>query len=669
MTKFKQFLLLIVMLLCSLPVLQAWGADHKQYSLSSPDSRLTTRIQVGEQLTYEVSLDGRTVLTPSALAMTLDDGTVWGGSKSRVAGVRTGGADEMVPSPFYRATEVRNHYRSLTLRFNGGWSVEFRAYNEGVAYRFKSTRKGHYCVTHEEAAFRFPEAAVATVPYVNPRSEDTFYTSFENTYVSKPIHQLDDNRLMFLPVVVDAGNGVKVLLSESDLISYPGMYLRKAEGGLEGVFAPYPKSVKQGGHNNLQMVVQERESYIARVEGARDFPWRMAVVSDDDRTFAATHLSYLLASPSKLTDTSWIKPGKTAWDWWNDWNLDGVDFETGVNNATYYNYVDFAARCGLEYVILDEGWAVNLQADLMQVVSEIDLPALVKYANAKGVGIVLWAGYHAFDRDMENVCAHYAQMGVKGFKVDFMDRDDQPMTEFVYRAAETCARHHLLLDLHGMYKPAGMNRTWPNVLNFEGVYGLENVKWTPFEKGDQVTYDVTMPFIRQAAGPVDYTQGAMRNAVKENFYPNNSEPMSQGTRCRQLALYMVLDSPFSMLADTPQQFDRNPECRDFIAAVPTVWDETRVLQGEMGSYIVVARRSGDDWYVGGITNWDVRDVTLDASFLTAGANYRGDLFVDGVNAHRCGIDFRLKPVSLQQGGSLKLHLAPGGGFALHLKKQ
>lgn len=665
MLKWKLFLMT---LWCALPLL-AGGAASKSYSLSSPDGRLTVNVAVGERITYEVKHQDRTVMTASALSMTLDDGTVWGGPKSRLTGVRTGGADEKVPSPFYRASEVRNQYRSLALRFQGGWSVEFRAYNDGVAYRFLTTRKGSYCVMNEEAAFRFPEEAVATVPYVNPRSEDTFFTSFENTYVSQPIQQLDDHRLMFSPLVVDAGNGVKVLLSEADLLSYPGMFLRKAEGGLDGVFAPYPKRLEQGGHNNLQMVVQEREAYIARVEGARSFPWRLAVVSDDDRTLAASHLCYLLASPSQLTDLSWIKPGKTAWDWWNDWNLEGVDFETGVNNATYYNYVDFAARCGVEYVILDEGWAVNLQADLMQVVPEIDLPALVKYADAKGVGIVLWAGYQAFNRDMEKVCKHYAQMGVKGFKVDFMDRDDQPMTEFVWRAAETCARYHLLLDLHGMYKPAGFNRTWPNVLNFEGVYGLENVKWTPFEKGDQVKYDVTMPFIRQASGPVDYTQGAMRNAVKENFYPSNSEPMSQGTRCRQLALYMVLDSPFSMLADTPQQFDRHPDCRDFIAAVPTVWDETQVLQGTLGEQIVVARRSGNTWYVGGLTDWTARDVEIDGSFLPQGSTYAGTLFSDGINAHRIGTDYRTSSVTLNHEGKLRIHLAPGGGFALKLQAQ
>lgn len=288
------------------------------------------------------------------------------------------------------------------------------------------------------------------------------------------------------------------------------------------------------------MIVKEREAYIAKVSGKRAFPWRMAIIAKQDKELVESNLSYLLATPSCLEDISWIKPGKVAWEWWNDWNLDGVAFKTGVNTETYKAYIDYAASNHVEYVILDEGWAVNLKADLMQIVPELDLKGLIDYAKSKNVGIILWAGYYAFERDMENVCRHYAEMGVKGFKVDFMDRDDQEMVDFNYRAAQTCAKYKLLLDLHGMYKPSGLNRTYPNVLNFEGVHGLENMKWSS-KNVDQVKYDVMIPFIRQVAGPIDYTQGAMRNAVKESYYPCYSEPMSQGTRCRQLALYVILN--------------------------------------------------------------------------------------------------------------------------------
>ena len=360
----------------------------------------------------------------------------------------------------------------------------------------------------------------------------------------------------------------------------------------------------------------------------------------------------------EITSEEWIKIVEMHAE-------DGVDFQTGVNNDTYEAYIDFASEHGIEYVILDEGWAVNLKADLMQVVPSLDLPALVRYAASKHVGIILWAGYHAFARDMEQVCSHYAAMGVKGFKVDFMDRDDQQMTDFCRRAAETCAKYRLVLDLHGMYKPAGMNRTYPNVLTFEGVNGLEQLKWSPASH-DQVEYDVQIPFLRQVAGPMDYTQGAMRNASKGNYFPCNSEPMSQGTRCRQLALYVVFDSPLNMLCDSPSNYMREPESLDFIASIPTVWDETLVLQGKMGEYIVTARRKGDVWYVGGITDWAARDIELDCSFL-GNRTYRATLFRDGANAHRAGRDYKRETLQLDRDSKLKLHLAPGGGFALKLE--
>lgn len=546
----------------------------------------------------------------------------------------------------------------------------FRAYNDGVAYRFVNHAKKPFCILNEEVDYRFPADVTASVPYVNAGKDGDyngqFHNSFENVYTTAPISQLNKERLMFLPLVVQATPEVKVCITETDLNNYPGLYLTNAKGSnsLSGIQAPYPKTMKQGGHNNLQMRVQTREEYIAKVDGPRNFPWRVAVVTTRDTQLAASNLSYLLAEPSKLSDTSWIKPGKVAWEWWNDWNLCGVDFKTGVNNATYKAYIDFASQYGIEYVILDEGWAVNLKADLMQVVKEIDLKELVDYAAARNVGIILWAGYYAFERDMENVCRYFSEMGVKGFKVDFMDRDDQLMTDFNHRAAAMCAKYHLILDLHGTHKPAGLNRTYPNVLNFEGVHGLEQMKWRP-AGFDQITYDVMIPFIRQVAGPMDYTQGAMRNATRENYYPSNSEPMSQGTRCHQLAMYIVLESPFNMLCDSPSNYMREPESTSFIAQVPTVWDETVVLDGKMGEYIITARRKGDTWFVGGLNNWDARDVEVDLSFLSSGS-HKAVLFKDGVNAHRTARDYKREEVSVSSAQPLKVHLAPGGGFTLQI---
>ena len=652
---------------CALFALSVQG--QKQLLLSSPDGKLKSTITVGDKLTYDISCNGQQVLAPSPISATLDNGKVWG-DKARLSKVTEKKNDTQIDAPFYRSSCVRDYYNELTLRFKGDYSVVFRAYNDGVAYRFVNHAKKPFCILNEEVDYRFPADVTASVPYVNAGKDGDyngqFHNSFENVYTTAPISQLNKERLMFLPLVVQATPEVKVCITETDLNNYPGLYLTNAKGSnsLSGIQAPYPKTMKQGGHNNLQMRVQTREEYIAKVDGPRNFPWRVAVVTTRDTQLAASNLSYLLAEPSKLSDTSWIKPGKVAWEWWNDWNLCGVDFKTGVNNATYKAYIDFASLYGIEYVILDEGWAVNLEADLMQVVKEIDLKELVDYAAARNVGIILWAGYYAFERDMENVCRYFSEMGVKGFKVDFMDRDDQLMTDFNHRAAAMCAKYHLILDLHGTHKPAGLNRTYPNVLNFEGVHGLEQMKWRP-AGFDQITYDVMIPFIRQVAGPMDYTQGAMRNATRENYYPSYSEPMSQGTRCHQLAMYIVLESPFNMLCDSPSNYMREPESTSFIAQVPTVWDETVVLDGKMGEYIITARRKGDTWYVGGLNNWDARDVEVDLSFLSSGS-HKAVLFKDGVNAHRTACDYKREEVSVSSAQPLKVHLAPGGGFTLQI---
>jgi hypothetical protein len=436
---------------------------------------------------------------------------------------------------------------------------------------------------------------------------------------------------------------------------------------LKAVHAPYPKVKEQGGHNQLQMLVKERENYIAKTSGTRSFPWRAFIISRNDKELADCDMVYRLASPSRVNDISWIKPGKVAWDWWNDWNLYGVDFRAGINNPTYKYYIDFAAEHGIEYVILDEGWAVNLQADMMQVIPEIDLQELVDYGKSKNVGIILWAGYWAFARDMENVVKHYSDMGVKGFKVDFLDRDDQEMVNFVYEASEVCAKYKMLVDFHGVFKPTGLQRTYPNVLNYEGVNGLEQLKWSP-ESYDMVTYDVTIPFIRMIAGPMDYTQGAMRNAVKGNYCPVNSEPMSQGTRCRQLATYVIFESPFNMLCDAPSNYRREKECTEFISNIPTIWDETVSLDGKVSEYVAIARRHGNDWYIGVLTNWTPRELDLDLSFLGEG-DYILELFKDGINADRAARDYKKEVIPVPANRKLRIRMAPGGGYAARIQKR
>ena len=638
---------------------------QKSYQLQSPDKKLQAVVTVGDDIRFSFTHDGTEVLAASPISMTLQNGVVLGAGP-KVSKVLKAAVDKVIPSPFYKKTEVQDIYNEMTLSFRGNYGLVFRMYNDGLAYRFTTKMKNDIVVVDEEADYTFSSDHMAFAPYVNSKKatfEEQFMNSFEQPYVHEPITKLNSKRLMILPLLVELDGGKKLCITEADLEDYPGMFLNNSTDKpvLKPIFASYPKVKKQGGHNNLQMLVEEREDYIAKTSGTRAFPWRVFIVSENDKQLADCDMVYRLASPCRLQDVSWVKPGKVAWDWWNDWNIYDVDFRAGINTETYKYYIDFAAEHGIEYVILDEGWSVNMAADLMQVIPEIDIPELVNYGKSKNVGIILWAGYHAFDRDMEKVVKHYSNMGVKGFKVDFMDRDDQEMVDFNYRAAETCAKHKLILDLHGTYKPAGMNRTYPNVLNFEGVHGLEQMKWSPAV--DQMKYDVIIPFIRQVAGPMDYTQGAMRNAAKGNYYPCNSEPMSQGTRCHQLAMYVILESPFNMLCDAPSNYMREPESLDFIANIPTVWDESITLDGKIGEYIVTARRHGN---VGGMTNWDARDIEVDLSFLKEKGK-TVTLFKDGINAHRSGRDYKKENIKLNDKDKVKIHLAPGGGFAMKIE--
>ncbi len=662
---FKTFLATVTLgIIC--PVLTF--ANDGSYQVKSPDGHLSASVVVGTSISYTVATDTQQLIAPSNISMTLSEGVVFG-QNDKVKKVIRKSVDNTLPTVIYKKSEVRDNYNEMTLVFKE-FSLIFRAYDEGIAYRFKSSLKGDYNVISEQAEFAFDKDWEAFIPYIHRDGqslEQQFYNSFENTYTVNALSQWNKEKLAFAPVAVAADEGVKVLITEADLMNYPGMFFYNAGSTpkLTGVFAGYPKEIKQGGHNMLQGEVQSREDFIAKASGAESFPWRIIMVSRQDAELAVNDMVWKLATPQDASvDYSWVRPGKVAWDWWNDWNVYDVDFRAGINNDTYKYYIDFAAAHGLQYVILDEGWAVNLKADLMQVVPEIDLEMLCQYAQERGVGLILWAGYYAFDRDMENVCAHYSKMGIKGFKIDFMDRDDQLMVDFHRRAAEMASRYHLMVDFHGTYKPTGLSRTYPNVVNYEGVYGLEQLKWG---KRDQVTYDVTVPFIRMAAGPMDYTQGAMRNATKSNYRPVNSEGMSQGTRCRQLAEYVIFDSPVNMLCDSPSNYMREPLCTKYIAECPCVWDESLPINGEIGKYISLARRSGDVWYVGSLTGWDARDLELDLSFLGDG-EWTMEIFKDGINADRAARDFKHEVLAVPADRKVNIHMAPGGGWTARITR-
>ena len=647
----------------------AYAAAPRHFELASPDGHLRLGVDAGPQITYTLNRDGVSVMAPSGLSVQLADGTAYDGSVRFEKALRRS-VDDSFATPVYKRATVRDHFNELTLRYKT-FDLVFRAYDAGVAWRFVSRAKAGFTVRDEQAEFRFAEDVEATVPYVRHDSQaDPYLNSFETYYQIHPLSAWKDD-IALLPTSFAMRNGWRVNITESDLLDYPGMYLKHLGGtALGGVYPPYPKEVVQGGHNRLQGIVRSKEDFIATQPAGAALPWRIVAVATSDVRLLDSDLAYVLGRPAADTDWSWVKPGKVAWDWWNDWNLYGVDFRAGINTQTYTYYIDFAAAPGIEYVILDEGWAVNLQADLFQVVPEIDLPEIVDYAEAKGVGIILWAGYWAMNRDIEGICKHYSEMGVKGFKVDFMNRDDQQMVQFFTRVAETAARYHLLVDFHGAFKPAGLQRPYPNVINHEGVNGLEQMKWAAAGT-DQVTYDVQIPFIRMFAGPLDYTQGAMRNATRGNYRPVNSEPMSQGTRCRQLAEYVIFEAPLTMLCDSPSNYLAEPECLQWMAEVPTVWDETVALAGRVGDYAAIARRKGDTWYVGAMTDWEARELEIDLrAFLPAG-RYEVEIFRDGPNADRAARDYVRQTQTVTVAAErhiLPVRMAPGGGWTARFRK-
>ncbi len=638
---------------------------QKTVQLKSPDNLLEIDVRIGEQTTYSVKHKGETILFPSAIAMRLIDGKDFG-VNSKLTKIIRNTVNQKMASPFYKRSEITDNYNEVTLVFKEEFNLVFRAYNEGIAYRFVSTGKNDFIIENEEANFEFYTTDRAYIPYVRPswlEKHDQFENSFENIYTHQQITEWETDRLAFSPLLVARSDGKKICIAEGDLENYPGMFLHNPDKSttLKGIFAPYPKHSERGGYNQMQWVIKEREAYIAKCNAKTNFPWRIIIVSSSDKELADNDMVYKLASPSRIDDVSWIKPGKVAWEWWNDWNLFNVNFKTGINNETYKHYIDFASKNGIEYIIMDEGWSVK-GADLFTVIPEINLKELVDYGKERNVGIMLWAGYYLFDVNMEAVCKHYSELGIKGFKIDFMDRDDQLSVDFHYRSAAMAAKYKLLVNFHGTYKPTGLQRTYPNAINFEGVYGLEQLKFDS-RNLDQVTYDVTIPFIRQIAGPMDYTQGAMLNANKQNFRPINSEPMSQGTRCRQLAEYIVFESPLGMLCDSPSNYENEVECLKFITSIPTVWNNTISLDGKVGEYIVIARQKGNEWYVAGLTNWDSRQIELDLSFLGSD-NFKVELFKDGINADKSARDYKRELLTIPSNKKMIVPVASGGGFVM-----
>ena len=646
--------LLAASVLLQLSLLAAAVMGQSNPSVHSPDGRIAIQVSAGERLNYSVSLNGKALLQDSAISLKIDQQTL--GLRTRVLAAKQRSVDQTIaPAVRQKFASIREHYNELRLEMDGHYAVVFRAYNEGVAYRIEtSLPQPEVKIYSEEVSLNF--AGDYSVYYPQ---EDSFFSHNERKFPYLPLKEVAPAAIASLPAVVDTRDGVKLAIAEADVDDYPGLWLRgNGNNSLTAVFPPYP--LKETLSRDRDYKVTETADYIALTNGTRTLPWRVIGLAEKDGDLITNQLVYLLARPSQVPDTTWIKPGKVAWDWWNANNIDGVDFKSGINTKTYEYYIDFASKYGIEYIILDEGWyKLGHQLD---VVPAMNIEELVAYGRQKHVGIILWTVWKTLDDQLEPALDQFEKWGVKGIKVDFMQRDDQKVMNFYTRVCREAAKRRLLVDFHGAIRPATMTRTWPNLISTEGVKGLENNKWS-----EDVTpeHDVTLPFTRMFLGPMDYTPGAMRNATKASFAKVFNQPMSQGTRCHQLAMYVIYESPLQMLADTPSNYLREPAAMEFLGPVPSVWDETKVLEAKIGDYLIVARRKGREWYVGAMTDWTAREFEIDFSFLPEG-RFQIDAYQDGVNADRYGSDYQRTKSPVTRSTKMKIKLAEGGGWAARI---
>lgn len=671
---------LFIILLCLSTSIEV--SAQKSYNLNSPNGQLHLTIKADKQLSWSLRYADQQVLAPSVMAIERTDyqnakklSTF--GQDVKVKKENRTSVNQTFATPFYKKSEVRDCYNQLILKCADGYSIEFRAYNNAAAYRFVSEQNHPYIVKNEVAEFNFTQDYPAFIPYSTMKNSGERYCySFESFYDEQNLSEMYVDSMAIYPFMVSMEQGRRAVVMENDLMDYPGMFLKRnpnKKHALIAEYAPFPTEVKISGRNKFNLQPVKRANYIARIEQPRrTFPWRTVLITEKDIQLLDNDIAQCLAPACRLSDTSWIKPGKVAWDWWNGWGLENVDFVAGINNSTYKKYIDFANANKLEYIVIDDGWC-GTESLLNNINPNINLKELVAYGEKKNVGIILWSTWRNIamnaTESMEHIMAHYETIGIKGFKVDFFDRDDQQVLVSISEMAECAARHHLLLDLHG-FKPTGIQRAYPNIVNFEGVKGLENCKWMKVvdnvPEQDFPRNDVLITYLRQLIGPMDYTPGAMMNATQKQFRPINDRPMSQGTRVHQMAMYTLYESPLQMLCDSPSRYAKEQECTEFIAAVPTTFDETIALDGKVGEYAVMARRKGDVWYIAALNNWQARDITIDFSFLNE--HHKAIIFSDGVNAHRQATDYRREICQITASSKLNVHLAPGGGWTATISK-
>jgi alpha-glucosidase len=640
----------LCILLLSVAVNSSFAKDYK---LNSPDGKIVLTISAGPGLTWSAAYEGKEVISMVNVSMVLENGTI-PAEKESIRKVLIGKIDQVLePVIAVKHSRIVDNCNTMKVIFKSGNAVQFRAYNDGVAYRFETVFKTDIIIKKEVSDIQFPAGSMSWYPL-----EESMMSHNERTFIHSSLDTIGEKHLASLPALFVA-NGVNVLLTESDIEDYPGMWVKGGGSGkIAGLQPQYPDAEKA--NNDRDIAITKTRNYIALTKGTRTFPWRVFIIAGSDGGLIESELVYKLAKPSVITDTKWIKPGKVAWDWWNANNIYGVDFRAGINNDTYKYYIDFASENGIEYVILDEGW--YKKGTVLESVPDINVPELCRYAESKNVGIILWVIWKTFEDKMEEASAQYEKWGVKGVKVDFMQRDDQPTVNFYHRAMQMTADHHLLINFHGAYKPDGAGRTYPNALTREGVKGLEHNKWS---KDITPDHDLTLPFTRMVAGPLDYTPGAMVNMDRGNFNFQFTRPSSQGTRVHQMALYVIFESPLQMLADSPSNYMREQECTDFLVNIPVVWDDLKVLDARIGDYLLLARRSGNEWFVGALTDWNRREMQLDLSFLPAG-DYSIEIFCDGVNADRYSQDYRHLKQDVRSGEKMKINMTSGGGWVARI---
>lgn len=639
---------LLVVCLCLASLLRA----QNKLELISPNGELKVSLNLSDKIYYSIDYNGDVLLKDNSLQLTLRNQVLGQNPKLRRQ-KRMSVDEQLTPIVPLKYSKVNNRYNQLLLTFKD-YSVEFRAFDDGVAYRFITSQKGDVEVMNEEFAINFPSDYL-----LHLQQPGSFHTAYEEPYTHVQSNAWKpEERIAVLPVLVDTQKDYKILISESDLADYPCMFLKGT--GTNGVISVFPKAPLAFAENSDRSVkITQEADYIAKTKGTRNYPWRYFVISKNDKQLIENTMTYKLAEKNQLQDISWIKPGQVSWEWWNDASPYGpdVNFVSGYNLDTYKYYIDFASKFGIPYIIMDEGWAKSTR-DPYTPNPKVDLHELIRYGKEKNVGIVLWLTWLTVENNFD-LFKTFNEWGVKGLKIDFMDRSDQWMVNYYERVAREAAKHHLFVDFHGSFKPAGLEYKYPNVLSYEGVRGMEQMG------GCYPDNSLYLPFMRNAVGPMDYTPGAMISMQPNVYRSERPNAASIGTRAYQLALFVVFESGLQMLADNPTLYYRNDDCTRFITQVPVTWDETVALEAKAGEYVIVAKRKGDKWFIGGMTNNGEKECefTIKLDFLNKDRSYQMTSFEDGINAGRQAMDYRCKSAQVKAGEQLTIKMVRNGGFA------